>query len=150
MGGGIDALLQNPRSAHPSAFLRGDDYYLPRLRRMFAQLCDARVRPTWEIGVPSGNVGHGYVDLDLFVTGTFCQGIPLAFFDARTAPIFSPSYAGVFHLKHRPHRSESHFDPDRKMREPFRVAGPRDTTPPAATGNGDTGNSTDESASSPA
>lgn len=116
--GGIDQLLQDPRKSDVAAILQGNDYYLPAMRDAFrALVTDPRTPPTGirsgfeETLDPAGNRGTGYTDLDLFVTGTYYRGRRRTFFDVRNQPIFTEDYHGVFHLKHRPHRGESHFDP---------------------------------------
>ena len=58
---------------------------------------------------PSADPPLVYRDLDLFVTGTYFQGRLQTFFDARNQPLFTRNHEGVFHLKHRPRRAESHF-----------------------------------------
>lgn len=116
--GDIDLLLQSPEDRGAASLLRGNGFALPQLERairLIANSASARKAP-----LPSGQLGQGAAsesaDLDLFVTGTYLTGQPRVFFDARNQPIFSEDFKGVFHLKHRPERGESHFDPS--FREP--------------------------------
>ncbi|MDQ3814785.1 MAG: patatin-like phospholipase family protein [Armatimonadota bacterium] len=118
--GGIDELLQDPKNTDAKSLLRGNTYYIKELTRVFERLCDASEHVHWITpGIPSGRPGiqpgiSHYVDLDLFVTGTYFQGQPRVFFDARNQPMFNHDYAGIFHLKHRARRDESHFHPGMK------------------------------------
>ncbi len=114
---GIDALLQSPTDRSVTALLRGNGYYLETLTREFERLTDPLEVPRWKPGIPSGAPGTEIcIDLDLFVTGTYYDGRPRAYFDTRTKPIFTYDYGGIFALKHRAHRGESHFAAG--MREP--------------------------------
>lgn len=116
--GGIDDLLQDPYNTRARSLLRGNDYYFPELVRAFEQVASG-VSLSNHRNFPSGllqgqdGMTH-YTDLDLFVTGTYLEGRPSTFFDARSQPLLGVDHQGVFHLKHRPHRRESHFHPDLK------------------------------------
>jgi predicted acylesterase/phospholipase RssA len=116
--GGIDQLMQDPRDKRAKSLFRGNTYYLDKITEAFHPLCDTEQHVEWNRpGIPSGKPGMAhYTDLDLFVTGTYFDGQPRAFFDSRNQPIFTRDYAGVFHLKHRARRNESHFHP--LMRDP--------------------------------
>ena len=114
--GNIDDLLQGAFNTHAGSLLDGNGYYLKQLEDVFHRLCDPYRLVSWPAresgGIASGidAATNAYVDLDLFVTGTYFRAQPQTFFDARTQPIFNNNYAGVFRLKHRARRGESHFD----------------------------------------
>ncbi len=114
--GNVDALMQDPKAGGVGALFRGNTYYLEQIKRTFDFLSDPDQGLNWQAegercGVPSGRdaATRHYGDLDLFVTGTHFRAQPQTFFDARTQPIFNNNYAGIFHLKHRARRNESHF-----------------------------------------
>lgn len=122
--GGIGDLMQDPLNPKVASILQGEGYYYnDALKRGFRQLfsTDSRQptqpfeRPLADIPSP-GKDGPTGQDLDLFVTGTFHDGMPFTFYDARNQPIATRSYRGIFHLEHRPARHESHFAP--LLREP--------------------------------
>ena len=118
-GAGFDDLLNRPEEGAPPTLFRGDSYYMDQQRKLFNDIVNRTTRP--DSPLPSGFPGkvsdprtgkeQGY-DLDLFVTGTYFEGQGRAFFDISDQPIFTADFNGVFHLKHRPRRSVSHFRPD--------------------------------------
>ncbi|HEY0072864.1 MAG TPA: patatin-like protein [Abditibacteriaceae bacterium] len=114
--GNIDDLLHSASNTRARSLLNGNRYYLEELEGVFERLCDPRNLVTWPArekgGVPSGidEATGAYGDLDLFVTGTYFRAQPQVFFDARVQPILNNNYAGVFRMKHRARREESHFD----------------------------------------
>ena len=114
---GIDDLLPDPRDRSVHSILRGNAYYLPELRNAFKGLVSGGPHEERATAFPlrSGydveEVPGEYRKIDLFVTGTYIEGMPSVFFDTRNQPIFNENHNGVFHLKHRPERKESHFCP---------------------------------------
>lgn len=104
---GVDSLLQDPLNRNVRALFKGDSYYLETLENAFDKLTDGSKAPYREGGV--GSFAPEGRDLDLFVTGTYYDGQPRAFFDTRNQPIFTYDYGGIFTLKHRGSRGESHF-----------------------------------------
>lgn len=122
----IEALLQDGMAPEPHSILRGNDYYLPELEKAFRAIAASGYQPGPK-DVPSlqRDPAGSFVpweDLDVFITGTYLEGRPETFYDCREAPIFSVSHNGVFHLRHRPRRLESHLCV--KMCDPQGHSGP--------------------------
>lgn len=127
--GGIGDLMQDPINKEVTSLFRGNTYYYGVLKEGFDRVYGTPYDEDTDVPSPdlAGPIGQ---ELDLFVTGTFYEGMPYTFYDSRNQPIDTKNYHGVFHLKHRPRRTdrsndlpgESHFHP--AMPEPKRNAPP--------------------------
>ncbi len=120
---GIDDLLSRPDDRNATTLLRGDAYYFDQIYNQFDLLVQTHSADGTAMiphhllpksPLPSGGAGNvqNAAEIDLFVTGTFYEGQPGAFFDQRGKAVYTESYNGVFHLKHRTDHQESHFVPD--------------------------------------
>jgi patatin-related protein len=82
--GGLDALLRSPFEKDPPSLLRGNEYFLPRLRDAFAELSAGPVKPTEELPIR------------LTMTTTLMAGTESAFEDDFGALIPDISHKGEF------------------------------------------------------